>query len=90
MAKHPHRLMLIDRKTWKCTLPGCAFFVHLGLAHLLQGKTAQCNSCDELFTVDERALKDDAPVCLACRAQAEGGHSPDCGLYEGGECTCRV
>jgi len=89
MAKHPHRLMLLNKKTWKCTIPGCVFFVHLGNAHLLLGRTAQCNSCDELFPIDEYALKDEAPVCTECRS-GKSGHSPSCGLYDGGDCTCHL
>jgi len=85
MAKHPHRLALVNKKTWKCTLPGCSFFVHSGLAHLLIGKTAQCD-CGELYNVDERSLQDEIPTCLDCR----GGHSSNCGIYEGKDCTCKL
>jgi hypothetical protein len=67
MAKHPHRLILLNKKTWKCTLDGCNFFVHLGLAHVLLGKTAICWECSEQFTVDEYALRDDMPKCFDCR-----------------------
>lgn len=67
MAKHPHKLILINRKTWKCALPECGFFVHLGLAHVLLGKTAVCWECGELFTVDEDALRDEMPKCADCR-----------------------
>jgi hypothetical protein len=36
MAKHPHRVILLNKKTWRCTLEGCNFFVHVGLAHVLE------------------------------------------------------
>lgn len=88
MAKHPHRLMLLNKKTWKCTIPGCGFFVHLGLQHLLLGRTAQCHNCDDLYSVDERALRDDMPVCIECRSGI-AHHSPSCDLYNGGDCTCK-
>ena len=69
MAKHPHRLMLVDNKTWRCTLSGCTFFVHVGLQYILPGKNAQCWECDETFTLDERALKDEMPKCSRCRGE---------------------
>ncbi len=68
MAKHPHRLLFINGKTWKCTLPGCSFFVHQGLAHLLLGKQAICWECGEQFTVDARSLEDEQPKCDMCRS----------------------
>lgn len=67
MAKHPHKLILMDKKTWRCILPGCSFFVHLGLAHVLIGKLAICSKCGEQFTLNERALQDDMPQCNTCR-----------------------
>jgi hypothetical protein len=67
MAKHPHRLLLMDKKTWKCTLDGCSFFVHLGLAHILIGKSAVCWGCGDTFTLNEYALKEDQPRCDECR-----------------------
>lgn len=96
MAKHPHRLMLINKKTWKCTLEGCAFFVHTGLAHILEGKTAVCWECGENFTVDARSLRDEMPKCIDCRlgspktSMQESGHAPDCEIYDGLLCTCGV
>ena len=66
MAKHPHRLILQQKKTWKCTLPGCTFFVHLGLAHILIGKSAVCWECGETFTLDESSLRDEMPKCVEC------------------------
>lgn len=72
MAKHPHRLMLNQKKTWRCTIPGCTYFIHLGLAHTLPGRTALCWECNEEFTLDEDALKDDMPKCVECRMRARG------------------
>jgi hypothetical protein len=72
MAKHPHRLILEHKKTWRCTLPGCTYFIHLGLAHILPGRTAICWECAEQFTLDEDALKDEMPKCLECRMRARG------------------
>ena len=77
MAKHPHRLILLNSKTWRCTLPGCNFFVHLGLAHVLLGKTAICWDCGEQYTVDERALKFDTPKCATCRGEVYAGMTDD-------------
>jgi hypothetical protein len=68
MTKHPHRLILQERKTWRCTLEGCSFFVHLGLAHVLIGKTAICWDCGESYTIDPDALKEDMPKCVDCRS----------------------
>lgn len=73
MAKHPHRLMLVQNKTWRCTLPGCSWFVHRGLEYTLPGKQAQCWGCGENFTVDDEALRDEMPKCANCRTGAEEG-----------------
>lgn len=67
MAKHPHKLILMNGRTWRCTLDGCSYFVHLGLAHILPGKQATCNECEEIFRLDEYALKEIMPRCGACR-----------------------
>jgi hypothetical protein len=67
MAKHPHLLILLNKKTWKCMLEGCNFFVHLGLAHVLVGKSAICWNCEGRFTLNEAALKEDKPRCDECR-----------------------
>jgi len=95
MAKHPHRLMLVNSKTWKCTLPGCSFFVHLGLQYVLEGKNAVCWECGEVFTVDARSLKDDMPKCVDCRLgtpspHVASQHAADCEIYDGLLCTCGV
>jgi hypothetical protein len=67
MAKHPHLLLLINKKTWKCTLDGCGFFVHLGLAHVLVGKNAICWNCEGIFSLTESSLRDDKPICPECK-----------------------
>jgi hypothetical protein len=64
--------MLMNKKTWRCTLEGCAFFVHLGLAHVLEGKSAVCWTCGEVFTVTAQALKDEMPNCDDCRHRKSG------------------
>lgn len=68
MAKHPHKLILIDKKTWRCTLPGCNFFVHLGLAHVLVGKVGICWKCNEQYIIDHVALESEMPECPSCRS----------------------
>lgn len=77
MAKHAHRILLNQKKTWRCTLPGCNWFIHIGLAHILPGKLALCWECGEEFTLDERALADDQPKCGECRAKLDNGPSLD-------------
>lgn len=67
MAKHPHLLALINKKTWKCMLDGCSFFVHTGLQHVLVGKSAVCWHCEDKFPLNEMSLKDDKPICDECR-----------------------
>ena len=67
MAKHPHKLILMSKKTWKCALTGCSFFVHLGLAHVLIGKAAICWDCESPFEVSETSLTEDKPRCNECR-----------------------
>jgi hypothetical protein len=67
----------MNKKTWKCTLPGCAFFVHLGLAHVLEGKQGVCWQCGEQFTLTETALRDEMPKCDDCRTRTQGMPSLD-------------
>jgi len=67
MAKHAHKLIKYQKKTWRCTLEGCSFFVHLGLEHVLIGKQAVCSECGDDFRIDENALKEDMPRCGFCR-----------------------
>lgn len=81
MAKHPHRLILLNKKTWRCTLEGCNFFVHLGLAHVLEGKNSICWSCGEQFTMTARALKDEMPKCDECTAKRDGFDTDAMGDY---------
>lgn len=129
MAKHPHKLMLIDNRTWRCMLEGCTFFVHLGLAHVIVGKRIVCWTCEETFLVEkELSTRESRPTCNMCRAgiaiptpmeldayiqerirqnkkrkeeqeaepdeieviEDEGGHAPDCAVYDGGDCDCKV
>jgi hypothetical protein len=59
--------MLNNKKTWRCTLDGCSYFIHIGLAHILPGKMSVCWECGEVFRLDERALQDDQPKCVECR-----------------------
>lgn len=66
MAKHAHKLILMNGKTWKCALPGCTFFVHLGLAHVLINRPAKCWKCDEEFNADESSLSTGKSVCFDC------------------------
>lgn len=56
MPKHPHMIKLFDGRTWKCVLDGCAFFVHMGLTHVLIGKRAICYECREVFVIDENSI----------------------------------
>lgn len=67
MAKHPHKLMLHNRKTWRCMLDGCTFFVHRGLESILIGRMIECWGCTEIFIADEYALKEEMPRCNVCR-----------------------
>ena len=71
MAKHPHLLELVNNKTWRCTLDGCSFFVHIGLAHVLPGKSARCWKCNDIFVLTDEALKDHKPICDDCRLVSE-------------------
>ena len=66
-SKHPHKPYLFNRKTWKCALSGCGWFVHLGLQHLMINKVAVCWNCEEHYTIDEQALKREKPICIDCR-----------------------
>jgi hypothetical protein len=78
MAKHPHRLLLNQKKTWRCTLPGCRYFIHIGLAHILPGSSSICWECGGEFELDEESLADPdgMPKCRACRATRAGMPSP--------------
>lgn len=82
MAKHPHKLMLIDNRTWRCMLDGCAFFVHLGLAHVIVGKRIVCWKCEETFLVRaELSTREPRPECESCRAGIEIPDSMDLEAY---------
>lgn len=111
MAKHAHKLILLNKKTWRCMIEGCNFFVHLGLTHVLIGKQAVCWKCEEAFQVAQWSLKDEKPICDDCRTlgiaqwleekerqpkkdqieviEPDDTHSPDCTVYETGECNCK-
>jgi len=119
MAKHPHKLILLNDKTWRCMRDGCNFFVHRGLEHVLIGKQAMCWNCEDSFQVAQWSLKDPKPICDDCRTiravgvtskkmesmierdlingkkdqieviEPDDTHSPDCTVWEGGECTCK-
>ena len=68
MAKHPHKLMLVNNRTWRCVLDGCAFFVHLGLAHVIIGKRLICWKCEETFIVhNDLSTGESRPTCNICR-----------------------
>lgn len=68
MAKHPHKLMLIENRTWRCVLEGCSFFVHLGLAHVITGKRIICWKCDDTFLVEgELSTREPRPTCIMCK-----------------------
>jgi hypothetical protein len=71
MAKHPHKLILFEQRTWRCALPGCTFFVHVGLAHILPGKQAVCWGCGDNFKVDNDSLKEEQPRCFDCRSDKD-------------------
>ena len=75
MAKHPHLLELVNHKTWRCTLEGCSFFVHIGLAYVLPGKSARCWKCNDVFVLTDEALKDHKPICDDCRLISRGDSS---------------
>ena len=77
MAKHPHKLILLQKKTWRCTLEGCSFFVHIGLAHVLVGKQSICWQCNEEFKLDYKSLQDEMPICYDCKMGAKGGLAID-------------
>lgn len=75
MAKHPHLLELVNHKTWRCTLDGCSFFVHIGLEYVLPGKSARCWKCNDIFVLTKDALKDDKPICDDCRLVSRSDES---------------
>jgi len=64
--------MLNQKKTWRCVLPNCRYFIHIGLAHILPGQQSICWGCSEQFELDERALQDDQPMCDSCRSREAG------------------
>ena len=80
MAKHPHRLMLHQKKTWRCMLPGCRYFIHSGLEFTLAGQTSVCWECAQEFVLSEDSIRDarsgdDMPVCYDCKNRRAGGPS---------------
>ena len=77
MAKHAHRLILIENKVWKCTLNNCSFFVYIGQQWVIEGKHVECWKCNETFVMSKRALKDEMPICDECRNPFAGTEITD-------------
>lgn len=81
MAKHPHKIMLQQRKTWKCMLPNCRYFVHIGLEYTIHGQTTICWGCSEEFIASEdtltraKASYEGTLQCEDCVARAAGSMS---------------
>lgn len=80
MAKHAHRIMLHSKKTWRCMLPGCSWFIHTGLEFTIPGKLIICWDCGEEFAASEDSIRDaragdDMPVCYDCKNKRAGGPS---------------
>jgi len=51
---------------------GCTFFVHQGLQEVIINKNATCWEGEEIFRIDEYALRDlvnDRVLCLDCRGK---------------------
>ena len=67
MAKHAHRVMLIEHKVWKCTLPNCSWFVYIGQQWVIEGKYVVCWKCNDTFIATKDALRDEMPICDECR-----------------------
>lgn len=53
----------------------------MGLAHILPGHQSICWGCNEEFTLDEEALKDDQPKCNDCRMRDRGESPVDLDAY---------
>lgn len=82
-SKHTHKFICVgrrgyDSKIWKCALPDCTWFVHLGLSHVMLGKPSTCWECDETFLINDDSLKDDMPKCADCmfRNSSQSEHAP--------------
>ncbi len=43
--------------------------MHLGLQHILEGKSAFCWNCSEVYTMSAEALRDEMPLCDQCRGK---------------------
>lgn len=70
MAKHAHRIILVDKRLWRCTLPGCSWFVYTGQQQIIMGRSVVCWECGSTFQISEeelkRAYKYDMPKCDQC------------------------
>jgi hypothetical protein len=75
MAQHVHKYRRTnigrDKEYWvmRCTLPGCTSYTPMRSkwsCPMLEGKLALCNTCNEGFILDRRALLLAKPICDDC------------------------
>lgn len=68
--RHPHKYHRVDleyAKVFSCALPECSHYMPKHMEKTLPGKQSVCWGCDEVFILDEDALKSDRPMCIKCR-----------------------
>jgi len=75
MAKHAHRIMLHQHKTWRCMLPGCNYFVHRGLEFTIPGKMLNCWGCSDEFVATDESLLEEMPMCDMCKRGGGGAQN---------------
>ena len=72
MAKHAHKIALIENKVWRCTLPNCSWFVYTGQQWIIENKHIECWKCGESFMAAKHSLRDEMPICDECRIPLVG------------------
>ncbi len=63
-----HRIKLNSSDIWACALGDCNHYMPRHLSQMVPGKTSLCWSCGNEITLDPENMKDDRPVCRACKS----------------------
>ncbi len=71
--RHTHRYLRTRPRNeiiWRCTLPNCTHFIPLNIT--VVGRSSLCWQCGEAFTMEEKHLTYDQPLCESCLMKKQG------------------
>lgn len=68
--KHTHRYMKVDN-IWYCSLSDCTHYMPRNMKLGILGKKSICWNCGDEFILDERAMKDEKPICFDCTPEGK-------------------